>query len=155
MKQFWKFSGIKAGWSLLKYVPHAPYMPFAPSWLTCLRAFVSYQPLCFTCLHTFRALPTCLIYVPFAPFSRALHALFVRVKIFLGCIYSTAETFHFPWTIKGTKPCCFYVVKKQTWSFLCGKIFYVYLRREFNSMFLCFSFHLFKYEVIIFFSLKW
>ena len=69
--------------SLLNYVSHAP------SRLRALRAFVSSRLPCFTN----------------APYLRALRALFVRVKIVLGWIWSPAKTFHFPWIIKGTTNC--------------------------------------------------
>ena len=65
--------------SLLNYVPQAP------SCLTCLCAFVPYALLCPTCLRALCALLTHLTCAPCPPsFSCALHALFVRLKIFLG-----------------------------------------------------------------------
>ena len=125
--------GIKAYWdifrhywgilrhiqtSLLNYVPHVP------SCLTCLRplrAFVSHVP---SCLTHHRALLTHFIYAPCVSFSLALHALFVRLKIFLGWICSPAKTFYFPSTIKDTtNPDAFMWVKKQQWNFLSGEIF--------------------------------
>ena len=73
--------------------------------LRALRAFVPYTSSCLTslhALHALRALLTRLIYEPCAPLSRALRALFVHLKIFLGWVCSPAETFHFPRAIKGT-----------------------------------------------------
>ena len=54
------------------------YVPLFPSHLT----FVYVRLPCFTCLCALRALLTRLTYAPCASFSRALHALFVQVKIF-------------------------------------------------------------------------
>ena len=96
--------------SLLKYVPHAP------SRLRCLRTLMPYAP---SCLRALRALRTCFIYAPCAPFSRAL---FVRLKIFLGWIFSAAETFHFPKTIKGTTNRAVFMRFKKHWYFLSGEI---------------------------------
>ena len=63
---------------------------------------MTYVPLCLTLFRALRALLTCLIYGPGAPFSLALHALFVCLKIFLGWICIPAETFYFLRTIKDT-----------------------------------------------------
>ena len=116
-------------------------MRYAPSCLTCLYFFAPYAP---SCLPALRGLLTHLIYAPCASFSSVLHALFVRFKIFLGWIFSSLETSHFPRITKGaTNRAVFMWLKKQLW-----KIFQPYLKREINLMFWCFSLHLFKHEVI-------
>ena len=63
---------------------------------------MSYVPEPLTRPSTLCALLTRLIYAPYAPFSRTLSALFVRLKIFLGWICNQAEPYYFPRTIKGT-----------------------------------------------------
>ena len=85
---------------LLNYVPYAPFpltclrvfvpyvllcfCAFVPSCLRALRFFMPYVPLCLTLHGDLYALLTRLIYVPCAPFSSALHALFMCLKMFLG-----------------------------------------------------------------------
>ena len=76
-----------------------------------LRAFVSSG---FTCLTSLCALHAFVPHVPLlltslthAPYLRALHALFVRVKIVLGWICSPAKSFHIPRTVKHYQLCCF------------------------------------------------
>ena len=66
-----------------------------------LRASRVFAPLCLPRLRAIRALLKCLTYTLCEPFSRALCALFVRIKIFLGWICSSAESSHFLRTIKG------------------------------------------------------
>ena len=98
--------------SLLNYVPPAPsrltclrvfatYEPYAPWCLRALCAFTPYVPSYLRCLRALRALLTRLTYKPFASFLGNLLALFVHVKI----------------------------------------------SREVNSMFSCFSFHLFNHSL--------
>ena len=134
-----------------KFVPYVSYALSCLTYLRALRAFVPYVPSCLTRLRTLRVLLTRLIYAPYASFSRFLHALFMRLKMFLGWICTSAETFHFPRIINGTtNRAVFMWVKKQLWNFLSGELFKAYLKREISSVFLCFSFHLFKHEVINF-----
>ena len=120
---------------------------FAPSCLTCLtrflvlRTFVPCAPLCLTRLRTLRVLLTRLIYASYASFSRFLHALFMRLKMFLGWICTSAETFHFPRIINGTtNRAVFMWVKKQSWNFLSGELFKAYLKRESVQCFCVFLF---------------
>ena len=121
------------------------YVPSCLARLCALRAFMPYAPSHLTCLtHTpyLRALRV---------FSRFLHALFMRLKLFFRWICTSAETFHFPRIINGTtNRAVFMWVKKQSWNFLRGELVKAYLKREISSVFLCFSFHLFKHEVINF-----
>ena len=49
-----------------------------------------------------RALSAHLTYERCVPYLRVLHALFARLKIFSGWIFSLSKTFNFPKTIKGT-----------------------------------------------------
>ena len=124
-------------------------MRYAPSCLTCLYFFAPYAPSCLPALRALRGLLKHLIYAPCASFSSVLHALFVRLKIFLGWIFSSPETSHFSRITKGaTNRAVFMWLKKQPWNFLSGKIFQPYLKREINLMFWCFSLHLFKHEII-------
>ena len=74
-------------------------MPLRLRALRALRAFVPYVPSCLTRLCGLG------IFALYVPYSRALRALFVRVKIGLGWICSPAKTFHFPWIIKGATDC--------------------------------------------------
>ena len=94
------FAKLRASRAFASYVPSS------------FRAFASYVP---SYLRTLRALFTRLIYAP--------SALTVRLQIFLGWIFSTAETFHFLKTIKvTTNHAVFMRVKKQPWYFLSGEI---------------------------------
>ena len=96
--------------SLLNYLPQLKHIRA----LRAIRVFVPYTPACLTCLCASRALLTRLTYAPFASFSRALHSLFVHVKILLECIFSPAKSYHFPRIIKGTSNCAIFKwVKKQ------------------------------------------
>ena len=76
-----EFAKLRASRALALYIPYALLTP---------HGFVPYVRSCLTCLHALRALRK-----PCVPFSQALKALFVPLKIFLGWICSPAETFHF------------------------------------------------------------
>ena len=61
------------------------------------RAFAPYVPSYLTCLRDLRA------FAPYVPYLRALSTRLARfICTSLGWIYSPAETFHFPRTIKDT-----------------------------------------------------
>ena len=61
------------------------------------RAFAPYVPSYLTCLRDLRA------FAPYVPYLRASSTRLARfICTSLGWIYSPAETFHFPRTIKGT-----------------------------------------------------
>ena len=102
---------------------------FAPSCLTCLTCLRTLVLSYLMCLRVLRALLMHPIYALYVLLTSVLHALFVRLKIFLGQICSPAETSHFPRTMTGYKPCCFLWVKNSRETFLCS------------------SLYLFKYEV--------
>ena len=113
-------------WSLLTYVPQAPYAP------SCLRALL-----------------TRLIYEPCAPFSRALLVICALLNLFRMDLQSRRN---FPFSKdyqRHYKPCCFYADQKTAVIlFKQGNLLSI-LKREINSMFLCFSFHFFSHEVIV------
>ena len=56
--------------------------------------YVHYAPRCFRALCAFAL--SCITFFTHAPYLRVLRALFVRVKIVLGWICSTAKTFYLP-----------------------------------------------------------
>ena len=115
-------------------------MPLHFRALSALHAFVPF---------TFSALTrrTCITH---APFPRALCALIVRFEIFLGWGCSPAKIFQLTKNIKGTTNCAaFFMGQKTAIKLFKGKNFLkIFKKREINSMFFCFSFHLFNDEVI-------
>ena len=104
---FVEFAKLRASRVLVLYLS-SRFVSYAPSCLMRLRALRTFVPYASSHL-------TWLTHTPCAPISSALHALFVRLKSFLGWICSPTETFHFPRTIKDTTKCTVFMwFKKET-----------------------------------------